>query len=88
LKDAKNIFEIIREVGLDSNLETYNAMIHPLCESQKFDEATTLMEEMTVKGIKPNYETFHLLINQADAKEISKILINRAAGLGFDKPSR
>ncbi|KAI5008933.1 hypothetical protein ZWY2020_009981 [Hordeum vulgare] len=74
LRDAKNVLSKMVDEGFQPDVETYNSIIVPLCESFKLEEARKIMEDMKMKGIVPTISTYHAFLKQEGIDETLRLL--------------
>ncbi|MED6131501.1 hypothetical protein PIB30_010254 [Stylosanthes scabra] len=51
------------QLSIEPNLVTYNTVIKAFCEMGSFDSASSMLDEMELKGVKPDVITFNTLLD-------------------------
>ncbi|KAK6147861.1 hypothetical protein DH2020_018773 [Rehmannia glutinosa] len=80
---ALKIVDRMKETGLEPNSTTYNLIIHPLCEAEKFEDGKNVLARMIGHDISPTIDTYHALLKGENLEGTLGVLDHmRKAGLG------
>ncbi|RYR35862.1 hypothetical protein Ahy_A10g050967 isoform B [Arachis hypogaea] len=66
-----NVFDMVptlfnqlpTQLSVEPNLVTYNTVIKAFCEMGSFDSASSMLDDMELKGVKPDVITFNTLLD-------------------------
>ena len=63
LSEAKKVFEVIIQRGIDPSQVTYNSLIDGYCLQNQMDGAVKTFSMMVEKGCSPNVISYNILID-------------------------
>ncbi|KAF6172823.1 hypothetical protein GIB67_034675 [Kingdonia uniflora] len=82
VREALNLLEKIKSMGLQPDTSTYNAIIVPLCDAKNLEQARHLFDDMVRKGLVPTTEIFHAFIGSEESVEGTLELMKKMSEAG------